>query len=244
MALNNGTVADIGFASLVGSESLRMHAYSAFTLLFMMNSGRDPKEIRRHLSGRAADTGVIAKNTWESYVKGVEAAAGMFRQHAPDEVAAIFDMDAEAAVDGVRTLYEGLNITSGSDIRAWSTAGVFEPLDKAAAKAAKAAEAKAKALAKGAGAAAAFFAGNAADSSTISDMGTAGPADPVAAILAMLGTLTDGQLLDVVKATNTRLGELEAAKARPADKVAPVVADNATVDAKSALAAHFNRKAA
>ncbi|WP_163827440.1 hypothetical protein, partial [Proteus vulgaris] len=50
----------------------------------------------------------------------------------------------------VRQLYEGLNILSGSDIRAWATAGEFLPLDKAAAKAAKVEASKAKALAKGA----------------------------------------------------------------------------------------------
>ncbi|PZP71788.1 hypothetical protein [Methylorubrum populi] len=238
MALNNAAVADIGFASLVGAESMKLHAYSAFTLLFMMNSGTDPKAIRKHLAVRAADTGVIAKNTWESYVKGVETAAGMFRQHAPDEVATIFDMGADDAVDAVRTLYEGLNILSGSDIRAWATAGVFEPLDKAAAKAAKAAAAKTSALAKGAGAAALFFAGNAADSSTISDMGgEAAPADPIAAIAALLAGLDEAATMKALEAVNARLAIMQAAKdAAPApDKVAPVLADDATVAKLSSL---------
>jgi hypothetical protein len=99
-------------------------------------------------------------------------------------------MAADEAVDAVRQLYKGLNILSGSDIRAWATAGAFEPLDEAAAKAAEAAAAKAKALGRDASAAALFFAGNAADSSAISDMAPAASVSALEAVLAGIAALT------------------------------------------------------
>lgn len=244
MALNNSAVADIGFTSLVGAESMKLHAYSAFTLLFIMNSTADTKLIRKHLAVRAAQTGVIAENTWQSYVKGVETAASMFRTHAPDEVAAILDMAADEAVDAMRELYEGLNILSGSDIRAWATAGVFEPLDKAAAKAAKQAAAKAKQLASNTSAAALFFAGNAADSSTISDMAAPAPVSALDAALAALGQLGEADTMALLAALNDRLSTMQAAKdAAPAPTLAPVLPDDFIADAKSSLAKHFNRAA-
>lgn len=234
MALNNAAVADIGFASLVGAESMKLHAYSAFTLLFIINPGTDTKLIRRHLSVRAAETGVIAKNTWESYVKGVETAAGMFRTHAPDEVATISDMGADEAVDAVRQLYEGLNILSGSDIRAWATAGEFLPLDKAAAKAAKVEASKAKALAKGAAAATLFFASNAADSATLPDAAAAVSA--LSGILAAIGALGHADALEAMAALNAHIAALDKLVAdAPAPTTAPVLADDATVAALSAL---------
>ena len=244
MALNNAAVADIGFASLVGAESMKLHAYSAFTLLFMMNSGTDIKVIRKHLAARAHDTGLIAENTWQSYVKGVETAAGMFHTHAPDEVAAILDMAADEAVDAVRQLYEGLNILSGSDIRAWATAGEFLPLDKAAAKAAKAAAAKAKSLAKGAAEADLFFARNAKDSSTISDMAPA-PVTALDAALAALASLNETDTMALLGALNERLATMQAAKdAAPEPTLAPVLADTVEPEALSALAKHFAKQAA
>ena len=249
MALNNARVADIGFSALVGAESMKMHAYSAFTLLFMMNSSADPKVIRKHLAVRAADTGVIAKNTWESYVKGVEVAAGKFRTHlaADAEFLAIFDMDAEDAVDAVRVLYEGVNVVSGSDIRAWSKLDGLLPLDKEAAKREAKAAADAKKLAAGAGAAALFFAQNAADSSAIPDMAAGAPADPMAALAAILATLDEAATMKALEAVNARLATMAKAKAAApkADPkaVAPVLADDKVVDARSALAAHFNRDA-
>lgn len=239
MALNNARVADIGFSALVGAESMKMHAYSAFTLLFMMNSGADPKVIRKHLAVRAADTGVIAKNTWESYVKGVEVAAGKFRTHlaADAEFLAIFDMDAEDAVDAVRVLYEGVNVVSGSDIRAWSKLDGLLPLDKEAAKREAKAAADAKKLAAGAGAAALFFAQNAADSSAIPDMAAgAAPADPMAALAAILATLDEAATMKALEAVNARLATMAKAKAAaPAPTVAPVLADDATPHPLSAL---------
>ncbi|MEH3064928.1 MAG: hypothetical protein PGN33_20040 [Methylobacterium radiotolerans] len=236
MALNNAAVADVAFAALVGAESMKLHAYSGFTLLFMMNSTTDTKVIRKHLAVRAAATGVIAENTWQSYVKGVETAAAMFHTHAADEVAAILDMATEEAVDAVRCLYEGLNITSGSDIRAWATAGEFLPLDKAAAKAAKAEAAKAKALAKGQGAAALFFAQNAADSATISDMAPAAPVSALEAAMAALAGLSEADTMALLAAVNTRLGTMQAAKdAAPAPTLAPVLADDATIAKLSSL---------
>lgn len=245
MALNNARVADIGFSALVGAESMKMHAYSAFTLLFMMNSSADPKVIRKHLAVRAADTGVIAKNTWESYVKGVEVAAGKFRTHlaADAEFLAIFDMDAEDAVDAVRVLYEGVNVVSGSDIRAWSKLDGLLPLDKEAAKREAKAAADAKKLAAGAGAAALFFAQNAADSSAIPDMAAgAAPMSALDTILAAIGALgNEADALKALEAVNTRLASFQAIKAAPT--VAPVLSDDAVVDARSALAAHFNRDA-
>lgn len=246
MALNNAAVADVAFAALVGAESMKLHAYSGFTLLFMMNSGTDTKVIRKHLAVRAAQTGVIAENTWQSYVKGVETAAGMFHTHAADEVAAILDMATEEAVDRVREMFEELNITSGSDIRAWATAGAFEPLDKAAAKAAKAEAAKAKAMAKNSGAAALFFAANATDSAAISDMAPV-QADPTADVLAALAGVHSGAdlmlILDAVNRKLADLARLEALAAETAPTLAPVLADDAVVDARSALAKHFNKAA-
>lgn len=245
MALNNAAVADIGFASLVGAESMKLHAYSAFTLLFIMNSGTDTKVIRKHLAVRAHETGLIAENTWQSYVKGVETAAGMFHTHAAYEVAAILDMAADEAVDAVRQLYEGLNILSGSDIRAWATAGEFLPLDKAAAKAAKAAAAKAKALGRDASAAALFFAGNAADSSAISDMAPAAPVSALDAVLAAIGQLATADAMTALAALNERIGALQAmADAAPAPTLAPVLADTVEPSPASALAKHFNKRAA
>lgn len=65
----NDAITDIGMSALVGAESLKLHAYSAFTLIFMVNTQADPKALRQMLSVKALRTGVIAKNTWESYVK-------------------------------------------------------------------------------------------------------------------------------------------------------------------------------
>jgi hypothetical protein len=247
MALNLARVADVSFAALVGAESMKLHAYSGFTLLVLMSPATDHKVLRRHLAVRAAETGVIAKNTWESYAKGIDTAAAKFVTHAAGEVAAILDMKDEAdAVDAVRCLYEGLNILSGSDIRDWSKAEGFEPLDKAAAKAAKAAKAKEDKLAKDAGAAALFFAGNAADSSAISDMATA-PVSAIDAILAAIAALgSEADALAALEAVNTRLATMQAAKdaAPEAEAVAPVLADDKAPSAASTLAAHFNRKAA
>lgn len=245
MALNNAAVADVAFAALVGAESMKLHAYSGFTLLFMMNSGTDTKVIRKHLAVRAAQTGVIAENTWQSYVKGVETAAGMFHTHAADEVAAILDMATEEAVDRVREMFEELNITSGSDIRAWATAGEFVPLDKAAAKAAKAEAAKAKAMAKNTGAAALFFAANAADSSTISDMAPAAPVSALDAVLAGIAALTTADAMTALAALNERIGALQGmVDAAPAPTLAPVLADTVEPEALSALAKHFAKQAA
>lgn len=245
MALNNAAVADVAFAALVGAESMKLHAYSGFTLLFIMNPTTDTKVIRKNLAVRAMLTGVIAENTWQSYVKGVETAATMFQTHAPDEVAAILDMATDEAVDAMRTLYEGLNITSGSDIRAWATAGVFEPLDKAAAKAAKAAAAKAKSLAKGQGEAALFFAQNATDSSAISDMAPAAPVSALDAVLAAIGQLATADAMTALAALNERIGALQAmADAAPAPTLAPVLADTVEPNPASALAKHFNKRAA
>lgn len=241
----NAAIAELSFDALNGAESMKLHAYSGFTLLFILNAATDTKVLRKHLSAQARKTGLIAANTWESYVKGVDTAAGMFREHAPAEVAAILDMDVAEAVDAVRSLYEGLNILSGSDIRAWATAGEFAPLDKEAAKRAKAEAAKAKRQAAEDEAAARFFAG--AAPATIADMGgaSAAPATAIEAVLAMIGTLGHADAAKAMAALNAHIVALDAAvEAAPAPTVAPVLADDALVSAKSSLAAHFNAKAA
>jgi len=246
MALNNSRLTDLAFDALVGAQSMQMHAYSAFTLVFVLNSGVNQKAVRAALSVRAAETGVIAKNTWESYVKALDVAAGKFVTHAQAELTAIRDMGEADAIDAMRQLYEGLDIQSGSDIREWSKAEGFEPLDKAAIKAARAAKAKAERDAKAAVDAAKFFAINHTDSAAISDMAPAAPVNPLDAILAAIGALgSEADVMAALGAVNDRLALMQAAKAAaPApDAVAPVLADDAVVDARSALAAHFNKAA-
>ncbi len=245
MALNTGKLVDVSFAALSGAASMAMHAYSGFTLVFIVSAqrGEDMKHVRRMLSAQAAATGVIAANTWESYVKSIDTAAKMFLEHAPEEIATIRDMVDEAhAVDAMRTLYEGLNIVSGGDIRLWATAGAFEPLNKEALKAEKAAKAKADKAAKQAEELAKFRAQNVADSSNLkpSEAAAAGADDVAAALASLIGRLTPKQLVDAVGAINARMTELQAvtdaANAVDVKKaVAPVVADTATPHPLSSL---------
>lgn len=249
MALNAARIADFAFDYLVGAESLKMAAYSGFTLLVLCNNrapaGKrvDHKTLRKMLSVRADQTGVIAKNTWESYAKGIDDAADKLAENlATDpEFLAIFDTDEESAIDGVRLIFEGLNVVSGGDIREWSKAPGFEPLDKEAAKAARKAKAAADKLAKAQTEAALFFATNYGDAS---DVAPALPAtlsaDPVAAIVAALATLTAAQRQDILTALNPMLATdatngAAALAAAPAATVAPVLADDVTPHPLSAL---------
>ncbi|BAQ50313.1 hypothetical protein [Methylobacterium aquaticum] len=238
-ALTSDAVAKIGFDALVGAENYKIHAYSAFTLLFMMNSGVDPKRLRANLAVRAAETGVIAENTWQSYVKGVETAADKFSTHlaSDPEFLTIRDMGPEDAVEAVRRLYEAVNVVSGSDIREWSKLEGFEPLDKAGLKAKRAAEAKARKLAAQKAEADAFFAKAPwAGAEAEAGAGEAAPADPMAALAALLSTLDEASTLKALEAVNARLATMAKAKAAaPAPTVAPVLADDATPHPLSAL---------
>ena len=245
MALNTGKLVDVAFDALSGAASMAMHAYSGFTLVFIVSAqrGEDMKHVRKMLSAQAAATGVIAANTWESYVKSIDTAAKMFLKHAPEEIATIRDMVDEAeAVDGMRVLYEGLNILSGGDIRLWATAGKFEPLNKEAMKAAKAAAAKEAKAAKAAEELAMFRAQTVADSSSLnpSEAAAAGTDDVAAALASLIGRLTPEQLVDAVGAINTRLDTLrdvtKAANAVDGAKaVAPVLPDNVEAHPLSAV---------
>ena len=229
----------------MGAESLKMHAYSGFTLVFILEGqrGADARATRKVLSALARNTSLIAKNTWESYVGSVDKAAAMFMEHASDEIATIRDMVEDDAVEAMRVLYEGLNIVSGGDIRLWATAGQFEPLDKEAMKAEKAAKAKAAKEAKEDAALALWGATNYADSSALkpSEQGAAPEAaNPMEALLSILGRLTPAQLVEATGVLNARLAELTEATAQAnavdATKVvAPVVADDATVHPLSSL---------
>lgn len=252
--LNALKLANNAFTALMGAESLKMHAYSGFTLVFILEGqrGADPKTVRKNLSALARNTSLIAKNTWESYVGSVDKAAAMFMEHASDEIATIRDMSEDDAVEAMRVLYEGLNIVSGGDIRLWATAGQFLPLDKEAMKAEKAAKAKAAKEAKEDASLALWGATNYADSSTLkpSEQGAAPEAaNPMEALLSIIGRLTPEQLLDATVALNTRLTEVQdmqraARKVDPKKAVVPVVADTAKVDPKSAQAARTARVAA
>ncbi len=243
--LNALKLANNAFSALMGAESLKMHAYSGFTLVFILEGqrGADARATRKVLSALARNTSLIAKNTWESYVGSVDKAAAMFMEHASDEIATIRDMVEDDAVEAMRVLYEGLNIVSGGDIRLWATAGQFEPLDKEAMKAEKAAKAKAAKEAKEDAALALWGATNYADSSALkpSEQGAAPEAaNPMEALLSILGRLTPAQLVEATGVLNARLAELTEATAQAnavdATKVvAPVVADDATVHPLSSL---------
>ena len=243
--LNALKLANNAFSALMGAESLKMHAYSGFTLVFILEGqrGADARATRKVLSALARNTSLIAKNTWESYVGSVDKAAAMFMEHASDEIATIRDMVEDDAVEAMRVLYEGLNIVSGGDIRLWATAGQFEPLEKEAMKAEKAAKAKAAKEAKEDAALALWGATNYADSSALkpSEQGAAPEAaNPMEALLSILGRLTPAQLVEATGVLNARLAELTEATAQAnavdATKVvAPVVADDATVHPLSSL---------
>jgi len=243
--LNALKLANNAFTALQAAESFKMHAYSGFTLVFILEGqrGADPKATRKVLSALARNTSLIAKNTWESYVGSVDKAAAMFMEHASDEIAAIRDMGEDDAVEAMRVLYEGLNIVSGGDIRLWATAGQFLPLDKDAMKAAKAAASKAAKEAKEDSLLAMWGATNYADSSALkpAEQGAAPEAsNPMEALLSILGRLTQAQLIEATGALNARLAELATvtAEANAVDAtkvVAPVVADNATVHPLSSL---------
>lgn len=243
--LNALKLANNAFTALQAAESYKMHAYSGFTLVFILEGqrGADPKATRKVLSALARNTSLIAKNTWESYVGSVDKAAAMFMKHASDEIATIRDMSEDDAVEAMRVLYEGLNIVSGGDIRLWATAGQFLPLDKEAMKAEKAAKAKAAKEAKEDAALALWGATNYADNSALkpSEQGAAPEAaNPMEALLSILGRLTETQLIEATKALNERLAVVSvmratANKVDPAKAVAPVLADDAVVHPLSSL---------
>ena len=101
-------------------------------------------------------------------------------------------------------------------------------------------------MAKNSGAAALFFAANATDSAAISDMAPV-TADPTADVLtALAGVHTGADLMMILDAVNRKLADLarlEALAAETAPTLAPVLADDVVVDARSALARHFNKAA-
>ena len=99
-------------------------------------------------------------------------------------------------------------------------------------------------MVKGASEAAMFFARSGTDSAAPVSV----PANPVSAIdtiLAALGSLGEAETLQVLDAVNEHMAMLSAIVANlPAQGPAPVLSDDTVIDAKSALAQHFNRKAA
>lgn len=259
--LNSALIIDNAFASMTGAVSLQMHAYAGFTLLNLMEGKGDKKALRRDLAAHAANTGRIAKNTWESYAKAVEVAADKLATHLATDIdfLAIFNMGEVEAVDEIRKLYEGLDILSGSDIREWSKAPGFEPLDKEAVKRARKEAAEAKRLAD----AQASLALRRATSKGFGGVMATAPAteagviDPMAALLAAIGGISSqADAMAALEALNGKLTELAALKAKGEAlpvTVAPVVADDADVAPNSgqalvaadvaALAAHFNKAA-
>lgn len=260
--LNSALIIDNAFASMAGATDLQMTAYSGFTLLNLMEGKGDKKALRRDLAAHAANTGRIAKNTWESYAKAVEVAADKLATHLADdaEFLAIFNMGEVEAVDEIRKLYEGLDILSGSDIREWSKAPGFEPLDKEAVKRARKAASDQKKLDE---AQASLALRRATAKGFGGAVATMSPAevvafDPMAALLASIGAIgSTADALAALDALNGKIAELRALAALPlpTSDVAPVTADDATHAPNSAqavvaadvakLASHFSgRKAA
>lgn len=248
--ITNASLVDYGYACLVNAENYKLHAYSAFTLLFIHNRGTDPKVTRSMLAPMAAKTGLIAENTWQSYVKGVEVTAQRLYDNMVEEITHIRTLDLEPAVDEIRKIFEMLNIVTGGDIRDWSKTEGFEPLDKAGIAAKRKAKAAADKKAKADAALSEWLAkplnAPAPAPAVVQD------ADPVAAIIAALASLTMSQrqdilggLNDLITADIANAGKaLAAAPAADPMAVAPVLADDVAPDAASTLAKHFNRKAA
>lgn len=260
MAHNIASLIDLSVAHVVSSEDARMAAYSGFTLIALNSSqwakpgeGIDEKTTRANLAvlidnvRDASGKALIPKTTWEAYAAGVFRCAAKFADNLANDPAFIDirDLPEVEAIEAMQNLYAAHGVYSGADIRAWGAAPGFELYDKEAAAKARKEAAAAKAKEKQQGAALAWAARSGTDSATVakSDLATVTPADPVAAVTALLGGMTEAQLLLAMTAINERISTLDALKAIPAT-VAPVVADDATVDPKSAQAAITARVAA
>lgn len=252
MSLNNGILLSRGFEMLDRAECSRMASMSAFTVLVLncttLATGvpMPEKELRKILAAEAFVRG-INKGTWEAYVSGVFGCADKLARGMPDLMDTISDLDEDGACAEIEAAYAMHNVTSGGHMRDWAKQEGFAPYDaervareRREAQQRKAADAMAATLA-------AFKASSGKDSSTLTAQ--AAPATlttPLDAAMAAISDLvSEADVLAALSALNTKLAEFHALAASvPAPTQAPVLADDAVVDALSSLGRVKRTKAA
>ncbi len=251
MALNSLALLAHTFDNVAKAEDFAFAAWSgavttALSVTTFGNGACTEKQARASMAKRAAEAG-INTNTWQSYVGSMFKAADKLSKLAETlaDFQSLPDLDTADACTLVEMWLRSLGMETGGHIRDWTKQDGLEPFNPNAARDKRNAKAVSASDADDAA-----FAGNVAHSKlapvggAISDM--AGPVDALAGLKASIAAISNmADATAILTAINAKLAELQdlAAKA-PAPTTAPVLADTALVDAKSALAKHFAKQAA
>ena len=246
MALNTSDLMDHTFANVLKAEDFAFAAWSgavtvALSVGFFGDGKISEKQARTELAAEAASIGINV-NTWQSYVGAMFKAADKLASMAETlpEFLTLPDQDTVGAVTLVEMWLRSLGMETGGHIRDWTKQEGLEAFNPNAAKDKRDAKKPATGLLRA-------NRGHSIVSpvdGAISDM--AAPVDALASLKASIAAISDmAGALDILALVNAKVAELQAlADKAPAPTLAPVLADHVEPDARSALARHFNTKAA